>query len=306
MNTTTSGENDNDDMHTLFPKVTPIQFTVEVADDIMINSIASVTAAVTFLYQAPDKESNGEESQLLSMLLQELNSQVVDPVDRKFSFTSDPTLLQMEFLPMKESSGAILLKVLAPSGYTSTEVGLIVATSFLSVVLVLVSSVLLYITGGWKTCMTKCTNCLFEEVDDDEYDGNKMQIHAISSKNTYRMKSTDVDDNDDDGDNESQSQLTSIPPSSASGILGVVRNRDHPTLGTFPSPGGSDDDDATGSAMYGDSTPISRSNINALPLGITSMRKLPPSYSSPEGEERVGGFSGMFMQRLTRSSGKKK
>ena len=131
--------------------------------------------------------------------------------------------------------------------------------------------------------MTKLTNCLFEEVDDEEY--------IVTNKSTYPVQGSE------DDDDEAESNMTSVPPSSASGILGVTRNRDNPAAGLgIMAP--DDDEDDESSMMYGDGmTPVSQNHQNAL--GITSMRKLPQPESSLE------GLSGIVMQRSTRGAGKK-
>jgi hypothetical protein len=268
----------------------PIKFYVDAADAVVINGQATVTAAVALLYEAPERAKPIDMSTLMTRALENGSATVA----RNFAFSSDPSLVKFVFGAMDNDT--IALEVRDGSEYTATEVGLIVVTSFLSFILVVVSSILLYVTGGWKVCKTKVTNCLFEEVDDDE------EMNIVACKSTYPMQSSDEDDdNIHADDNQSESHMTSVPPSSASGILGVARNRDHPAAGVgFLSPGASDDES---SMMYGDGmTPVSRQHN--VPLGITSMRKLPQPDFSPDHVR--GGLSGMVMQRLTRSGSKKK
>jgi hypothetical protein len=266
----------------------PIKLYVDASDAMVIDGQATVTAAVTLLYEAPEMAIPIDMATLMTRALENGSATIA----RNFAFSSDPSLVQFVFGAMENDT--IALKVRDGSEYTPTEVGLIVVTSFLSVILVVVSSILLYVTGGWKVCKTKVTNCLFEEVDDDE------EMNIVACKSTYPMQSSDEDDdNINADDNQSESHMTSVPPSSASGILGVARNRDHPATG-FLSPGASDDES---SMMYGDGmTPVSRQHN--VPLGITSMRKLPQPDFSPDHVR--GGLSGMVMQRLTRSGSKKK
>lgn len=245
----------------LLSDITPIGIHVDVADSIVIGTTATVTAAVTLLYESPESAGPLE---MAAILLQALEQDVES--SRSFTFSSDSSSIVFAFLTMQNASKVLQVRT---SGMTTTEVGLIVVTAFLSVMLVIVSSVLLYITGGWKVCTTKLSNCLFEEVDDDEY--------IVTQKSTYPIQeSTDDDD-------EEESNITSLPPSSASGILGVARNRDHRGLGML-SPGTDDDDES--SMTYGDS-------YNLNPLGIVSMRKLPQPDDSPQ-----GSYSGIVKQRL--------
>lgn len=266
----------------LLSDVYPIKFYIDVADRIVIGSMATVTAAVTLLYESSESVEPLEMATVLSTALKQSN----DASTRSFAFSSDSS--QVAFIFDAMQNGSAVLDVRNTSGYSATEVGLIVVTSFLSLMLVIVSSVLLHITGGWKVCANKLSNCLFEEVDDDE------ELNVVTRKGTYPIQGSEDDDDDE------ESNMTSIPPSSASGILGVASNRDNPAAGLgILSPNGSDDDS---SMMYGDGvTPESLHN-NPMSLGITSMRKLP--NFSPEAVR--GGFSGMVMQRLTHNDSKVK
>jgi hypothetical protein len=221
--------------------------------------------------------------------------------------------------------------------YTSKEVALIVVTVFLSIVLLIVSSVLLHITGGWKVCTNAMSNCLFEEVDDDDgndgrdyYHTNKRAEHlhhhqqqqqqyiGAQPTHTYPLQHSqdqseahemmdgansniqEVDEGEEDTNfMDVESTMTSVFPTSASGLLGVTRNKDAVAVHTML------DDDDEDSNIYGDGmTPISRTNNE--PLGITSMRKLP---TSNENKNTKGGFSNgiMMIQNrfLLRSASKK-
>jgi hypothetical protein len=153
---------------------------------------------------------------------------------------------------------------------STTDIGLIVATAVLSVMLLIVSSVLLQITGGWRACKSRITSCLFEEVEDYEF--------VVKRENTYPVqKSFDADE-----------ASASIAPTSASGMLGVTGINPNARLDVVLQT------DEDSSMMYGDAeTPVS----NAGPLGITSIRKMPK-------EETPRGLAGIVMKRYG-SAGKK-
>lgn len=110
-----------------------------------------------------------------------------------------------------------ILLVEKDTGRTAAEKGLIVVTSILSGVLVLVSSVLLYITGGWDALQEALTNCWFEEVEDDEH-------YLTHSKSTIHMHSSDDEDgrNEDEDDEYDSEEASDMQPSSASGMLGAM------------------------------------------------------------------------------------
>lgn len=254
----------------------PLALHVDVADNVAIGLTTTITAMVTLLYEYDNTLKPLELDFALTQALKQNDAPISN-----FTFATDASKVFFFFNATDNDSTTI--DMIDEGGHTSTEVGLIVVTSFLSVVLVFVSSVLLFITGGWKVCRAKLTDCLFEDVEDEEY--------VVANKQTYPIQ-TSEDDSDDE-----ESTMTSVPPSSSSGILGVARNRDHPAAGLGIMSLGDDDDDS--SMVYGDGmTPVSQSNSNAL--GITSMRKLPKS-GSPH-----GGMPGLVLQRLTRSGEKVK
>jgi hypothetical protein len=257
---------------------------VDLADSISTGNTAVVTATVTLLYEASKKRK--EPLELASALTQSL---ALDESKPNFAFTTDSSFVTFVFHVQQDASS--VLDVRNASAYSSKEIGLMVVTVFLSCVLLIVSSVLLHITGGWKICMNKVTNCLFEEIDEEEY--------VIQQQKTFPIQNSEDDDHVEE---DLESNITSVPPSSASGILGVARNKNFPPLSLGMETPGNDEEDS--STMYGDGmTPLSRTN--QVPLGITSMRKLPqPDDHSPRNVK--GGFSGMVMQRIARSGSKKK
>ena len=316
----------------------PLQFRVQVVDSILIANIATVAARVSFLYEAATSSVVLESQQMAeTFTLVNLNDDSSTTALKEslfLSFTSNPSAVTMAF--QGDSSSSIVLKGDYRNNgdnYTSKEVALIVVTVFLSIVLLIVSSVLLHITGGWKAFTNTLSNCLFEEVDDDEADyynnsndaskqvEQKLYQQYINGQPSRTFPLQNSHDQEDDRDvNETgmnvqeeddeeedtnvmdvESAMTSVLPTSASGLLGVSRNKDAVPIHTMLD----DDDDETN--MYGDGmTPVSRSENE--PLGITSMRKLQPSTENNKHTKNGGGFSSgimMIQNRLLRSASKK-
>ena len=316
----------------------PLQFRVQVVDSILIANIATVAARVSFLYEAATSSVVLESQQMAeTFTLVNLNDDSSTTALKEslfLSFTSNPSAVTMAF--QRDSSSSIVLKGDYRNNgdnYTSKEVALIVVTVFLSIVLLIVSSVLLHITGGWKAFTNTLSNCLFEEVDDDEADyynnsndaskqvEQKLYQQYINGQPSRTFPLQNSHDQEDDRDvNETgmnvqeeddeeedtnvmdvESAMTSVLPTSASGLLGVSRNKDAVPIHTMLD----DDDDETN--MYGDGmTPVSRSENE--PLGITSMRKLQPSTENNKHTKNGGGFSSgimMIQNRLLRSASKK-
>ena len=177
-------------------------------------------------------------------------------------------------------------------GRGAADMGLITAVIILSLMVVVVSGVLLYITGGWTACQQAVSNCLFEEVDDD-YD-------APQRKSTFRVSSGSYDDEEeeysDEGDEE-ESIETGVA-TNPTGILGVQSQDENadPMAGLgIKTPN---------RKMYDnqnvDMTPMSAmtTNDNDAPLGIMSMRKLP----QPETPEVRGGLAHMIMERVAKAT----
>jgi len=269
---------DDHEVGELLTGIDPLTVHVAVADRITTASTTTVTAAVSLLYY----ESNSKTPLQLETVLTEA-LQLANPGSQNFAFAPEDAQISFEFQPIDPATTVLDVQ---DDSRSSTEIGLIVATVFLSLILLVVSSVLLHITGGWAVFKTKVSNCLFEEVDDedDEYD-----YPEANSKNMYPVQTATEEEEDSE---EEASNTTSLPPDSASGFLGV--NGRNPAAGL----GIRTDEEGGSSMMYGD-TPVSQSSA---PVGITSLRKMP----KPETPEVRGGLSGMVMQRFARSAGKNK
>lgn len=241
-----------------FHKVNPFRFHVDVIDHIYANAKVSVTAIATLLY-----EYNEEIMEPLVM------NEILANITRSKEFLIDDVPVTFEFYAATVPNK--FLEYRDPKGRSPAEVALIAVTVLLSILLVTTSSVLLYISGGWTIFKRAVINCLFEEVD-DESDNFPMQ-----RKTTYTKS-----DEDDEEEYDEESNITSVPPSSASGILGV---RGPSGLGAH-----SMEDDEESSMTYGDRSPQG--------IGITKGRF---AASSPKGDQ---GFSNMMMQRFGRTPGK--
>jgi hypothetical protein len=139
--------------------------------------------------------------------------------------------------------------------------GLLIATGFLTVMLVTLSCVLIYVTGGWNACQQKLSNCCFEEVDD----------YTIDNKSTFQVDSVY-------GDNDNGSIETGMV-TSATGVLGA--HMPAVFVGEHASRGNADDETAT-------------QVTTDEPLGISSMRKMHPPASG-----EVEGLTHMIMNRLS-------
>lgn len=225
----------------------PFKINVGVLDQSLTSDLRqSVDAIVSCLYT-----SEGVQVSLDTVLMRYADATTLPYEDATLSFRPH------------ESASALSS---TSQGPTKADIGLIVISCFLTVMLVVVSSVLLYVTGGWDACQQKCSSCCFEEVDDD---------YIIDNKSTFQ-----VGDNYDE--NEDGSIETGIVTTMGAGVLGAQLNMDHPANGLgVHTP-------ARTTAENDTDTPISMSH---QPLGITSMRKLQPNSS--------GGLNNMVMSRMT-------
>ena len=241
-----------------FSHVKPYRFHVDLADHIFTSAKSTITAIATLLYEYDE----GEE---LPVVLETAFESLELKSD--FSFGKN---VQFDFSPA--TSGTFSeLDYRNPRGRSASEIGLIFVTILLSILLLMTSSVLLHITGGWVVFKNALIHCLFEEVEIDDRD----DFDVMKRKPTY-SRSDDEDDEEEVEDEESN--ITSVPPSSASGMLGV--------RGILRSPTMSEGDES--SMTYGDSSPT---NYHTS-LGINP--------HSPRGQ----GMAGMMLQRFGRTPGK--
>jgi hypothetical protein len=249
--------------------VNPFRFHVDVTDHIFANDRVSVTAITTLLYEY-NEESNVQPlviDQVLGKLLSS-SKQMFQVDGASVSFEFSPAAVPNKFLEFRD-----------PKGKTPAEVGLFIVTIFLSILLVTTSSVLLYISGGWTIFKRAVINCLFEEVDDD------CDVpHPVQHKTTYTRSD---EEQEEDEENDEESNITSVAPTSASGMLGV-RAPD----GRGAQMHSLDDEDEESSMTYGDNSP----------RGHIGISKGNFATGSPKGGDK--GFSGMMVQRFGRPAGK--
>jgi len=193
---------------------------------------------------------------------------------RTLSILGENARLEATFVPFEEPT--VVTEVNLDEGRIPADKGLIAAVCVLAALLLIVSSTLLHVTGGWNACQQKCSNCLFEEIDDDNEDD-----YQVAKKSTFQVQSFDE-----------ESQMSASMATNPTGVLGATETMDSadPTAGMgIKTPARSDyDSDDMG-------TPMS-DMTSAEPLGITSMRKLPPPDSS-EGQEDKG-LASMILDRL--------
>lgn len=207
-----------------------------------------------------------------------------------FSFTNESYTVYFE--PTENDTSVLYTYDDSTSnGDSSTSPALVVAISILSIMLVVVSGVLLYISGCLETCKAKCINCLFEEVVDEEF--------VLAHNSSFQTKSHPTYEEEEDV----KSVTTSPAPTNASGMLGAQYHQVSPMLAGLGVKTPSKLD--SGSMMTYDideldTTPMSQAT-NPLPLGITSMRKMP----QPESPDAQRGLTGMIMGRFAGNMGKK-
>jgi hypothetical protein len=252
----------------------PIQVTVQVTNEETetTTSRQKVQAFVNCTYL-----SQGDFLGLDTIL-----SRVVDP--SKFNFSN----AKLIFTP----NGNTLLNIYQKSGPSGADIGLILATTILCVMLVIVTGILLKVTGGWSACQAKINNCCFEEIEEEVFE----------TKGTFEVQSVC---------DEAASVDTGVVTTS-SGFLGAkqqpqqarnqimqrdnVGDEENPTAGLGIAPTreyANDDDDDEEDSMLA-------SPVTTHPLGITSVRKL--SLESQQQEQ--GGLANMIMNRMTRRTGR--
>jgi hypothetical protein len=182
----------------------------------------------------------------------------------------------------------------ADDGRPRADKGLITITVFLSLALLVVASVVLYVSGGFMACQRGCINCLFEEIDEED-------DYAIAKKSTFQVQSFDEESGGSQED--VQVDTDSLAPSEmtqevrkADGVLGAVAG-----LG-IKTPQA--DTSGYDSSMYMD-TPSAMSEVtnHENPLGITSMRKLPLGQNEVPSHE-AGGLAHLILQRRAYESPK--
>eukprot|EP00977_Amphora_coffeiformis_P006312 scaffold1352_cov180-Amphora_coffeaeformis.AAC.2 len=192
-------------------------------------------------------------------------------------------------------------------GRPKADKGLIAITVFLSIALLLIASVVLYISGGWAAFTHCCINCLFEEIEEeDEY--------AVAKKSTFQVQSFDEGDNNGQEQEDNRSVAESQAPSEVTedpnlsnlpeGLLGAMHHP-NPAAGLgIKTPNRAD---TSGYDSEMNSTPLSEmtQDNNHGPLGITSMRKMPIMDQSVDGDtddDIEGGLAHLILKRRFKES----
>jgi hypothetical protein len=247
----------------------------------------TLDSTVTLLYR-----SESESPLMLDQVLEQVIQKYSIPSDLRFG---GAPVVNLVFEGLKDDSKIVYVEDNEGLKKSGQAKGLIVAVSFLSVVLILVSSVLLYITGGWDAIHRCLTNFLFEEVEDGPIylSRSKSTLGQSSDENEANGKSKtfgaeseeDVFDNLEDASLE-DSAMTGphLTPKGNLGAMPVTQGLGIKTPDASEGYGGVETPDE--SAI---------TDMTDKPMGIASMRKMDRS-STP------GGLSQFIMKRLNSSN----
>ena len=239
------------------------------------STIMALSATVSIVYGS----TNTQQLMLENILYYATNKETTKDI---FTFSKEAVNLTFD----GNDSNVTMVRVI-DDGMRETDFALMMSTSILSVMLVLVSSILLYLSGAWDACRERCVNCLFEEVDDEFVLTSKPSM-APTVQKTYE-------------EDEENSVTTSPAPTTASGLLGA-QNQINPLAGLGIKTPGRYDSESVATYDYDDIGMTPRSEAtNQMPLGITSMRKLP----QPESPDAQSGLRGLIMQRFANKSPQK-
>ena len=231
--------------------------------------------------------SDGTPIDLDTVLMKVVNAKALPYTNAKLSFR-----------PYKDN---LVLGTGDDGGRTAADKTLTAFTVFLACMLIVTASVLLYVSGGWNVCQQKVSNCLFEEVeeDDEEFYDNKSSFQVESMRDEeVGVDATDGEDDYMEDDDESVETGVQTNPT---GILGATNphSKDEDQENGNPAAGLGVKTPGPRSGYHGgDETPLSESNGNQRPLGITSMREMPDNNTQSK-----GGLANMIMQRFTHYSG---
>jgi len=275
------------------PDHIPLQVFVSAREQSVsdVDNRRTVDAVVTCIHASPE---GGEPGSAATIPI-DLDTALMKSVDPAELSLVNPRL---SFRPYEET---VVLEDFDTGNRTVADITLIVATAVLTVMLLTISSILLYITGGWAICWQRCTNCLFEEVDDDEMFDNGDE-YMVDNKGTFQYETDNDQDADDDGSLETGLQTA------PTGILGAEQDDhrvytvnendydvDNPAAGLgIHTPAAPRDYEGASTIM--DETPLSESN---RPLGITGMPT--PMLNRGNGgsdDAQKGGLAHMIMERM--------
>jgi len=284
------------------------------SDETTTNPLGSENKATYVAVSVRDQEVSADGSNrryidaVVTLLSSTTKANNID-LDTVLMYAIDPQDLpfinpRLSFGPFDNTT---VLESFEDASKTAADIALITTTAVLSVMLIAISSVLLYITGGWQLCWVRFTNCLFVEVieDDDEY--------MIDNKNTFQVESVYGDEMDQQGDGADDGSLETGMQTNPTGILGaedhrvyIDENGNPTTMTSMVQTTPSAPRDYDGSFVA--DTPMTESS---RPLGIASMREMPSrTLDTPHGgdnnnnnkqgleQQQTGGLAGMIMERL--------
>lgn len=279
-----------------------LSFNVDIIDGTVVSaesdSVWSLDSSVDILYQT-EGDSPLHLDNVLSIAVRSRNisfatldilyqTQVVSPSHLEHVVSDDIQLgtATFSFKPVDDDTSIFYRGADLESG-SSNSIGFIVAVIFLSLIVVLVSSVLLHITGGWKVCQQAVTNFLFEEVDEDDD-----QHYLARSKANIQVQPTHSEDDDGEEDDE-ESLETGTLQTNPSGILGSRPATDG--LGIVTNGNGPHGLYGYNNAEVDEESRLTEASGNQQ-LGIASIRKMPQNN---EDRER-SGLTQMIMHRFNK------
>jgi len=223
------------------------------------DSSLTLASQVTVTYR-----SNKGKPIFLDMLLDSLHASTnLALANNNLDFTD------LVFGAINDDTRMLYIDGRSASKRSSADIGLIVAVSVLSLILTIVSCVLLYITGGWDAMHQCLSNCLFEEIDEDD------ENYLARSKSTFRVNSSE-----DSEEDENESVDTHTVHTNPTGILGGVPR----TQGLGVVAGYSQDGD--------DTSRLTMSSANQL--GIASFRQM-------QEDKTPHSLSDMIKQRMNQN-----
>jgi hypothetical protein len=249
-----------------------VKFDAEVAllhvDDVGSDGVTDLASLLAFLI---GRNNTGASYPYLENIINTGTTTVSEI--RSLSFTPTEPSIEINNITISESFQA---QNTSSGGRTGSEKTLIVFVTLLSIALVVVSSVLCWIGGGWLELRKQVEILMRRE---EELTRMTIQQNHLDEQHDD-LKTKPTDDTEEDGDN-SPARETHF--TNASGFLGAnnpyhTSSRALEGLGIKMTPArdrnsGDDGDDlATPMSTYSDS--------GRAPIGIMSMRKLMPGSAS--------------------------
>ena len=146
---------------------------VQATDSLVKSSRQFVSASITTIYE------NDLAFDLDTLLAK--NMEGFNDIFVPFLGTDTAESLIASFLPNKPTE---IIPTQQEEGRIAADKGLIFAVACLSTLLILLSSIVMYVSGGWSVCKNMCIQCLFEEVVEEEE-------FPLDKQNTFQVNSYD-------------------------------------------------------------------------------------------------------------------